>query len=220
MFTGIIETTGRVVRFERRGRGAFLSVLAPVVVSGAGEGESINVDGTCLTVTSFGGDRFTADISPETMKKSIIANYRAGREVNLERAVSPAGLLGGHIVQGHVDAVIRVRSLSRSGEYGELVVEVPPALKEYIVVKGSIALNGVSLTVAGVEGIGVSVALVPATMRGTNLGRCRNGDLINLEVDIVAKYVKSLLWAYTNRGGLYPPITPEAVMNGKGREEP
>jgi riboflavin synthase len=196
MFTGIIQEMGRVVRFERRGGGAHMTVQASRVSDGLGENESISVDGTCLTVVTIAPGRFSMEISGETIRKSTLGTCRPGRRVNLERAVTPTGLFGGHLVQGHVDGTAEVVTLDRNGEHAILKVSVPSDLIPYIVPKGSIALNGVSLTVADRHEERVTIALIPTTLKETNLGGCRRGDRLNLEVDIIGKYIRSFMDAY------------------------
>ncbi|OGF97901.1 MAG: riboflavin synthase subunit alpha [Candidatus Glassbacteria bacterium RBG_16_58_8] len=196
MFTGIVEEVGRVARFDKKGKGGFLTVEAGKIIGDLGEGSSVNVDGICLTVISADASRFSAEISPETLKRGIIDSYRPGRRVNLERPLTANRFMGGHIVQGHVDASARVTSLIRRGDHADLRVLVPKEQMGYIVPKGSIALNGVSLTVATIRREHVVVALIPTTLRETNLGDCRRGDRLNLEVDIIGKYVKTFMEAY------------------------
>jgi riboflavin synthase len=193
MFTGLVEEVGVVARFERRGKGAYLTVRAPKVSADLAEGDSVNVDGTCLTVISPDRDGFSAEISPETLQRSTVGSYKVGKKVNLERPVTPSSFMGGHIVQGHVDATVKVSSFKQLGHHVDLGVTIPKELSEYIVPKGSIALNGVSLTVAGFQGHSVTVALIPTTLKGTNLGECRRGDILNLELDIIGKYVRSFV---------------------------
>jgi len=193
MFTGIVEEIGRVVRFERKGEGAYITIQGPRVADGMEEGHSISVDGVCLTAVSPNRDEFSAEVSPETLKRSTLGSFRVGREINLERPVTPAKFMGGHIVQGHVDAMVKVVSFKRQGDQAELKVDIPRELGAYIVSKGSIALNGVSLTVAEIRGRIVSVALIPTTLKETNLGDCTVGSHLNLEVDIIGKYVKSFI---------------------------
>lgn len=193
MFTGIVEEMGKVVRFERKGQGAYVTIRGPRIAEGMAAGNSVSVDGVCLTAVSPNPEEFSAEISSETMKKSTLGSFRVGRGVNLERPVTPEKFLGGHIVQGHVDAMVKVVSFKRLGDQAELKVDIPPEVAGYIVMKGSITLNGVSLTVSDIRGRTISVALIPTTLKETNLGDCRVGEHLNLEVDIIGKYVKSFL---------------------------
>jgi riboflavin synthase len=192
MFTGIVEQVGQVVSLSRRGTGGVLRLRAPM----AGEmsaGESVAVNGACLTAESTKGDEMAFALSAETLARTSLGGLRRGASVNLERALAAGGRLGGHMVQGHVDCVTRVVSLRRSGETAVLTFEVPRAGARYVVEKGSVALDGVSLTVAGVRGSEATVALIPFTLQHTTLGQARAGVRVNLEYDIVAKYVEALL---------------------------
>ncbi len=203
MFTGIVEELGEVVRLERGGESARVTVRGPVVTSDATHGASIAVNGICLTVVEQDGDTFTADVMLETLRRTSLATLRAGTVVNLERPVAAGGRLGGHVVQGHVDGVGQVAERV-PGENWELVrVDVPADLAAYVVEKGSIAVDGVSLTVAAVEDLPggqarVTVSLIPETLARTTLGRRAVGELVNLEVDVLAKYVERLV---ARRGG-------------------
>ena len=188
MFTGITEEIGKIARAKSDG----LVITASRVLQGMELGESIAVNGACLTVTGFGSGSFTAGVMPETMGRTNLGLLQAGDEVNLERAVALGGKLGGHLVQGHVDDVARVASLDR--ESGALIMgfTAPLPVMPYIVVKGFIAVDGVSLTVVTKEVNAFRVSIVDYTRRSTTLGGRRIGDLVNLEVDIIAKYVAEL----------------------------
>ncbi|TQS30966.1 riboflavin synthase [Microbispora sp. KK1-11] len=192
MFTGIVEELGEVVALEPRGDSARLTVRGAVVTADAGHGDSIAVNGVCLTVADAEGDSFTADVMKETLDRSSLGALRPGSRVNLERAVRADQRLGGHIVQGHVDGTGEV--LSREpGEHWEVVwLSLPANLARYVVEKGSIAVDGVSLTVAGVTDDSFSVSLIPTTLELTTLGRKQPGEPVNLEVDVIAKYVEKL----------------------------
>ncbi|MEN3538551.1 riboflavin synthase [Microbispora sp. ZYX-F-249] len=192
MFTGIVEELGEVVALEPRGDSARLTVRGAVVTGDARHGDSIAVNGVCLTVAEVGGDSFTADVMRETLDRSSLGALRPGARVNLERAVRADQRLGGHIVQGHVDGTGEV--LSREpGEHWEIVrVSLPADLARYVVEKGSIAVDGVSLTVAGVTEDSFAVSLIPTTLGLTTLGRKQPGEPVNLEVDVIAKYVEKL----------------------------
>ncbi|MEZ0071889.1 riboflavin synthase [Planotetraspora sp. GP83] len=192
MFTGIVEELGEVVGVEPQSDAARLSVRGAVVTGDARHGDSIAVNGVCLTVADVEGDVFTADVMKETLDRSSLGVLRPGSRVNLERAVRADQRLGGHIVQGHVDGTGVV--LSREpGEHWEVVrLSLPEALNRYVVQKGSIAVDGVSLTVVGVDTDAFAVSLIPTTLDLTTLGRKQPGDPVNLEVDIIAKYVEKL----------------------------
>ncbi|KAA9379872.1 riboflavin synthase [Microbispora cellulosiformans] len=192
MFTGIVEELGEVVALESLGDSARLTVRGPVVTGDARHGDSIAVNGVCLTVAGAEGDSFTADVMKETLVRSALGALRPGSRVNLERAVRADQRLGGHIVQGHVDGTGEV--LSREpGEHWEVVrISLPAGLARYVVEKGSIAVDGVSLTVAAVTGDSFAVSLIPTTLELTTLGRKQPGEPVNLEVDVIAKYVEKL----------------------------
>ncbi|GAA3532326.1 riboflavin synthase [Amycolatopsis ultiminotia] len=189
MFTGIVEEIGEVTAVEQRTDAARLTVRGPLVTSDAAHGDSIAVSGVCLTVVTVSGDAFTVDVVNETLRRSSLAKVAAGDPVNLERATPAGGRLGGHIMQGHVDGTGVF--VSRD-EQGVTTFALPPALSRYVVEKGSIAVDGVSLTVASISEERFSVALIPTTLEATTLGRREGGDLVNLEVDVVAKYVEKL----------------------------
>jgi riboflavin synthase len=199
MFTGIVEELGEVVALELGTDSATLTVAGPLVTSDAVHGASIAVNGVCLTVVEHGASQFTVDVMAETLDRSSLGGLRAGDRVNLERAMAATGRFGGHIVQGHVDGTATI--LARTpGERWEVVqLSLPPALVRYVVEKGSITVDGVSLTVAsaGTDGPGdsatFSVSLIPTTLALTTLGHKGVGDTVNLEVDVLAKYVERLL---------------------------
>ncbi|MBB4684609.1 riboflavin synthase [Amycolatopsis jiangsuensis] len=189
MFTGIVEEVGEVTAVEQLTDAARLTVRGPLVTSDAAHGDSIAVSGVCLTVVTVSGGEFTVDVVNETLQRSSLSKVTVGDTVNLERATPAGGRLGGHIMQGHVDGTGVF--LSRD-EHGVTTFALPAALSRYVVEKGSIAVDGVSLTVASVSGDRFSVALIPTTLEATTLGRREDGDPVNLEVDVVAKYVEKL----------------------------
>ena len=195
MFTGIVEELGEVVGVEQQTDAARLTIRGPLVVGDAKRGDSIAVNGVCLTVVDHDGTSFTADVMAETLHRSSLSELRAGSPVNLERPVTLSARLGGHLVQGHVDGTGQI--LRREpAEHWELVcVSLPPALGRYVVEKGSITVDGVSLTVVEVTDEWFTVSLIPTTLDLTTLGRKGPGELVNLEVDIVAKYVEKLMGA-------------------------
>jgi riboflavin synthase len=196
MFTGIVEEIGRLVSAERRGGLLVARVAARRVMESLAPGGSIAVDGCCLTAVEVDGQGFTCELTAETLARSAFAGrLRAGARVNLERPMRADGRFDGHIVQGHVDGVGTVRALRREGEAAELEVALPPELERYVVEKGSIAVDGVSLTVAAVAAGLFRVALIPYTLEHTNLGEVRAGGAVNLEVDVIGKYVERLLGA-------------------------
>jgi riboflavin synthase len=216
MFTGIVEGTGTVVALAAAadGSGARLRLAAPALAADLGVGDSIAVNGCCVTVAVAGAEGFAADLVAETLRRTALGGLRPGDRVNLERPLPASGRLGGHLVQGHVDGVARVLERRRVGEGEEVRVEPPEDLERYLVEKGSVALDGVSLTVAAVGPGWFTVALVPHTLAVTTLGDRRPGDPLQLEVDILAKYVERLLGAW--RG----PGNPEGVPRSVGRGLP
>ncbi len=184
MFTGIVREKARVASFEK-GRLVVESSLD------AATGDSVAVDGVCLTVVERDGGALAFDLAEETRRRTALQDLRPGDPVNLERAVTPLTRLGGHLVQGHVDGVGRVVSVAGSdGDGAEMMVEAPAEVARYLVEKGSVAVDGVSLTVAAVDGSRFRVALIPHTLEATTLGVRTAGDTVNLEVDVVAKYVE------------------------------
>ncbi len=195
MFTGIIEETGTVVRVYRADGAAQVEVRCDLVTSDAAPGDSISVDGCCLTVTELTADGFLADVMGETLARTTLGDARPGDAVNLERAVRVDGRLGGHIVQGHVDGVVEVAAIVPEGEWTTMAFALPRSLAPYVAEKGSVTIAGVSLTVASVEEGSFSVGLIPTTLEATTLGGVAVGDVVNLEVDVLAKYVQRLMGA-------------------------
>ena len=196
MFTGIVEEMGAVASADRRGGLLVVRVAAPRIVAGLERGGSIAVDGCCLTAVDVEGGGFTCELTGETLARTAFPDrLRPAAPVNLERPLRADGRFDGHIVQGHVDGVGTVRGLTRRDDGAELEVALPPPLERYVVEKGSIAVDGVSLTVAGVAPGVFRVALIPYTLEHTSLGQARVGGPVNLEVDVIAKYVERLLGA-------------------------
>lgn len=189
MFTGIVEEVGKVKALA----GHRLSIGAKRVLEGTRVGDSININGACLTITELDGGSFSVEVMPETQRRTNLGQLHPGSPVNLERALSWGARVGGHLVQGHGDATGRVLSLTREEGSVILRVSAPSELLKYIVVKGFIAVEGVSLTVVEVGSWGFSVSLVAYTLENTNLGAKQPGDPVNLEVDILGKYVEKLL---------------------------
>jgi riboflavin synthase len=193
MFTGLVEEQGRVVGIESLGDSVRLTLRGPLVTSDASHGDSIAVNGCCLTVTDLDGDAFTADVMQESLRRTALSDLSVGSPVNLERAVAAGARLGGHIVQGHVDGVGSLLERTPSEHWAVLQFSLPEELARYVVQKGSITVSGVSLTVVEVTDDTFSVSLIPTTLADTVLGTLAPGDRVNLEVDIVAKYVERLL---------------------------
>lgn len=192
MFTGIIEEMGELVSFDLDGDSARLTVKAPLVSSDAVHGASIAVNGACLTAVDVKDDAFTADVMHETLERSTLGGLRTGEMVNLERAVRASDRLGGHIVQGHIDGVGEVQSRTPGERWDVVRIGLPPELARYVVEKGSIAVDGVSLTVSGLGRDWFEVSLIPTTLDLTTLGLRKPGEWVNLEVDVIAKYVERL----------------------------
>jgi riboflavin synthase len=194
MFTGIIEELGTVESIETRSTGARLKVRCSTVMDDMAEGASIAVNGVCLTAIDPRTTGFSADLAPETLRRSNLGDLRAGSRVNLERPLSPTGRLSGHIVQGHVDGKGELLSMEALGdENWWLRVRAPADLDPFLVYKGSIAIDGISLTIASLDGDVLSVTIIPHTYRNTTLGSYRAGARVNLECDILAKHVEKLL---------------------------
>ena len=212
MFTGIVEELGRVVRLETGEDSARLTVEAPTVTQDVNLGDSVSVNGCCLTVTAVQGSTFTADLMAETLTRTTLGSQAPGDPVNLERALRASDRLGGHIVQGHVDATAEVLDHHRGEHWDLLRIGLPQEIARYVAVKGSVALDGVSLTVVDVvdasdvapvpgAGASLSVGLIPETLRRTTLGSRRPGERVNLEVDVLAKYAERLLGARPSQEG-------------------
>ena len=191
MFTGIVRERGRVVSAEPNGGGVHLRIAAPET-AGAALGDSIAVSGCCLTVTATSGETLEFDAVPETIARTTLGGLGPGAEVNLEPALRAGEPLGGHFVQGHVDGRARVTTLDPEGDGARLRLQLEPELLRYCVEKGSIALDGVSLTIAALHEDGVDIALVPFTLEHTTLGALAPGDEVNVEVDLLAKYAERL----------------------------
>jgi riboflavin synthase len=200
MFTGIVEELGTVAGVEDQGDAIRLTIHAEHVLADAGLGDSIAVNGCCLTVAERDGDTWTADVMQETLDKTSLAGVQPGDRVNLERAVTPTTRLGGHIVQGHVDGVGTSASRTPSEHWEVVDVTMPTDLARYLVDKGSVTVDGVSLTVVEARDDGFSVSLIPETLARTTLGARQPGDRVNLEVDILAKHVEKLLAAQAADG--------------------
>jgi riboflavin synthase len=204
MFTGIVEELGVVDSVEDQGDAVRLTVRGPLVVSDAKEGDSIAVDGCCLTVVSRSDSAFTADVMRETLDKTSLGSFAPGTRVNLERAVTAEKRLGGHIVQGHVDGTGTIVRRSPSEHWDIVEIAVPDGLTRYLVEKGSVTVDGVSLTVVSVgtrsdAAAGFTVSLIPETMARTTLGLKQPGDPVNLEVDVIAKYVERMVAPHTQK---------------------
>lgn len=208
MFTGIIEEVGRVDTLSRRGTSAVLEILATRVLESTQLGDSIAVNGVCLTVRRQSSGRFQVELSQETLNRSSLGSLKGGSLVNLERPLLPTSRLGGHFVQGHVDAVGKVLAIRTEGEFAVWKFLLPDSVERYVVEKGSITVDGISLTVASLTSEAFEVALIPHTLENTNLRTRQIGDEVNLECDILAKYVESMLKQRKNRPSK-SPLTEE-----------
>ena len=204
MFTGIVEDLGEVKDIKRKKKEVVFSFeVHNINLKKVELGDSIAVNGTCLTVTSLGKKTFTVDASHETLAKTNLGKLKVGRTVNLERAVKVGDKLGGHIVNGHVDGVGAVKSKTKQGESIEFTFSVPKNLSKYIVEKGSIAIDGVSLTVNSVKGNDFMVNIIPYTQKATTFGNLRKGSSVNLECDIIGKYVEKFLTGSGRKKSIY-----------------
>lgn len=193
MFTGIVEEMGEILQIERGSESAVLHIRCKGVLENTKIGDSIAVNGVCLTVTSMSGDSYTADVMAETMNRSSLGTLKRGSRVNLERAMAADGRFGGHIVAGHIDGIGKVAKISRDETAVWYTITASPEILRYIVEKGSITIDGISLTVATVTNRDFSVSIIPHTQQNTVLADRRIGDMVNLETDIIGKYVEKLL---------------------------
>jgi riboflavin synthase len=197
VFTGIVEELGEVVGIDVAGDSARIRVRGPLVTGDAARGDSIAINGVCLTVTGTQDGEFSADVMGETLDHSSLGALRPGAAVNLERPLRPDGRLGGHIVQGHVDGTGTIVARRPAGDWETVRISIPAGLARYVVPKGSVAVDGISLTVSGLaDDAGESwfeVSLIPETLARTTLGRKQPGEVVNIEVDMIAKYVERLL---------------------------
>ncbi|WP_370410960.1 riboflavin synthase [Streptomyces fradiae] len=210
MFTGIVEELGEVVAVEQLEDASRFRLRGPLVTEGAQHGDSIAVNGVCLTVVEFGDGEFTADVMAETLKRSSLGALEVGSRVNLERPMAVGGRLGGHIVQGHVDGTGTILDREPSEHWEIVKVGLPAQLARYVVEKGSITVDGVSLTVVEVGDDWFTISLIPTTLALTTLGIKQSGDPVNLEVDVIAKYVERLLGPNGPSNG-----TPSGPSNGQ-----
>jgi riboflavin synthase len=213
MFTGIVEELGEVVRLEQGADSARLTVRGPLVTSDATHGASIAVNGVCLTVVEGSGDSVTVDVMAETLSRTALVDLRPGAPVNLERAMPADGRFGGHVVQGHVDGTAEVVSREPGDRWEVVTFTLPEDLARYVVLKGSVTVDGVSLTVSDVTASTFSVSLIPTTLELTTLGRRTVGERVNVEVDVIAKYVERLLAAGAGAAGTAEPSDGAAAVS-------
>lgn len=202
MFTGIVEEIGIVKGFTKKTHGADIVVGCQKVLKDTVEGDSISINGCCQTIAALGDSTFTANVSDETLKISTLGNFKAGDTVNLERALTPASRIGGHIVQGHVDCRGKFLRAERLSDFYNMTFEIPHTQSKYVVYKGSIAINGVSLTVADIRDNIFTIAVIPHTYQNTTLNTLKAGDLVNIETDILGRYVEKFLSVNNNESRL------------------
>ena len=193
MFTGIVEELGQIAGIEKHTKGAKVRVSANIVTEQTVEGDSIAVNGVCLTALDITANSFVADVSQESLNRSTIGSLKIGSKVNLERAVTPSTRLGGHIVQGHVDGTGKFLTAAKEGDFWTVKVSYPKEIGQYLVFKGSISVEGISLTISKLADEYFEIAVIPKTWELTNLSSLKKGDTVNLEVDIIAKYVERML---------------------------
>ena len=193
MFTGIIEELGKIASLEKHGKGAKIKITAKIVTENTNEGDSIAVNGVCLTALQITSNSFSADVSEETLNCSTLGSLKISSVVNLERAVTPSTRLGGHLVQGHVDATGKFLSANQSGDFWTVRVAYPKSIGQYLVYKGSISIEGISLTIANLTDDYFEIAVIPKTWALTNLATLKQGNAVNLEADVIAKYVERIM---------------------------
>lgn len=209
MFTGLIEEVG-TIKSITRGTVARLVVASRRVVEDVAVGDSVSVNGVCLTVTATSDGELSFDAVPETLSRSTLADTRPGDKLNLEASLRAGKMIGGHFVQGHVDGVGTVESIRSLADSAVIRITAPAEVLRYVVEKGSIAIDGISLTVASVNADGFTVAVIPHTLSVTTLGLKRAGDRVNLETDIIGKYVEKFLTGHTSRGGVTEALLRES----------
>ena len=198
MFTGIVEEIGRIKEFSRLSSGAKRAVECCEILAGTKLGDSIAINGCCQTVTEIGGNYFKADVSEETLRITNFGTLKPGVKVNLERSLTPASRMGGHIVQGHIDCTGKFLRFEKLSDFYNLTFEVPAEFSRYIVYKGSIAVDGVSLTIASVRDNIFTVAVIPHTYQNTTMQDLKSGDIVNIETDILGRYVEKFLLVDNN----------------------
>lgn len=198
MFTGIIEELGEIQAITQNK----ITIKAKTVLEGTNLGDSIAVNGVCLTVTKLNNNEFDADISPETMKVTALGGLKKGNLVNLERAVQVGARLGGHIVSGHIDSKGVIENITKSGDFYNIEIKLTEESSKYVVKKGSITVDGISLTIANIQGSRIKLAIIPHTFENTNLKTLQKGEFVNIETDILSKYVEKFLSTRDNKSGI------------------
>ena len=198
MFTGIIEELGEIQAITQNK----ITIKAKTVLEGTNLGDSIAVNGVCLTVTKLNNNEFDADISPETMKVTALGGLKKGNLVNLERAVQVGARLGGHIVSGHIDSKGVIENITKSGDFYNIEIKLTEESSKYVAKKGSITVDGISLTIANIQGSRIKLAIIPHTFENTNLKTLQKGEFVNIETDILSKYVEKFLSTRDNKSGI------------------
>ena len=211
MFTGIIEELGKISSLEKHASGAKIKIAAQIVTNGTNEGDSIAVNGVCLTAMNIKSNEFSADVSQETLDRSTLGNLKTGALVNLERAVTPLTRLGGHIVQGHVDATGKFVAAKQSGDFWTVRISFPKDIGQYLVYKGSVSVEGISLTIANLGADYFEIAVIPKTWELTNFSTLKTGEAVNLEADVIAKYVERIM-LYGNNSEKETGVTMEKLQ--------
>ncbi len=206
MFTGIIEEIGTVSEFKKYSGGAKLKIKCKTILEDINIGDSIAINGCCQTVAEIFSDGFLADVSEETLKVTNFRTLKAADDVNLERALMPISRMGGHIIQGHIDGTGKIISIEKQAEFYNFIFEITPELTKYTVKKGSIAINGVSLTVADIRGNEIKVAVIPHTYKNTTLQQLKQNDIVNVETDILGRYIEKFL---SSRDNNYSDLTED-----------
>jgi riboflavin synthase len=218
MFTGIIEGLGSIAEARRSDRGMLLTVDADFDLTGSGIGDSIAVNGACLTVVAIGAKRFSADVSPETLDKTTFGKVKIGERVNLERALRLSDRIDGHLVSGHIDGLGVIKSKQNRGNAVIVSVETPAALAHYMIWKGSVAVDGISLTINACDSNGFEVSVIPHTAKITTIGFKRAGDNVNIETDMIGKYVERFTAGIreSDKPGAFPTVIDRAYLLKKG----
>ena len=194
MFTGIIEELGQIISLEHHEKGARIKISSGELTADSNEGDSIAINGVCLTALEITENSFVADVSQETLNRSTIGSLKTGSKVNLERAVTPSTRLGGHIVQGHVDSTGKFLQAIQEGDFWTIRISYPKELGQYLIYKGSVSVEGISLTISKLTKEYFEIAIIPKTWESTNLSTLEHGDTVNLEADVIAKYVERMLF--------------------------
>jgi riboflavin synthase len=216
MFTGIIEELGVIANIQRSGESFVLTIHAKKILMDVHLGDSISVNGVCLTVTSFSGNQFTVDVMPETVRASSLQSLKRGAKVNLERAMAAGGRFGGHFVSGHIDGIGVIKSKKQVENAVYYEIEAPPEILRYVIERGSIAVDGTSLTVFGVTAENFTLSLIPHTLSESIIGLKESGDIVNLECDMIGKYVGHFLTSQNNRNSKSPSGISASFLEENG----